>query len=256
MLKRQAILIAFVLMCACAARADAVRVKVNPTAGETLMRTTESADWVGVKKQTEAGENAWIKTGKESGAVVSWGRGHSVKIGPLSLVKINQLVVSDKENTETTEIEIKNGRCVAKVNKLQNSGSAFTIKTPSGISGVRGTAFAVEVAEDGASQFTAIEDTIFVLAQDVEIVLEPGWEVAVEPDMPPGEPEQIPPEALQELENEVDEFAPDTDDAQGALDEDTEGDAADDAVDAVEDIIDDIPVDEPQPEDHPHEEQW
>lgn len=256
MLNCRAALFAIIMLWACAANAEDIRVSITAATGTTMIRATEKAEWTAVKKQSDAGVDAWIKTEKNSDAVVGWGRGHSVKVGPLSLVKINKLVLSKEENIETTELEVRNGRCVAKVKKLQSSGSTFNIKTPSGVSGVRGTAFAVEVGEDGASQFMAIEDTIFVMAQDVEIVLEAGWEVAVEPDMPPQDPQQILPETMQKLEQELDDFAPQADAGEAAGDNsDLSEEAIDAAVDTVEEILDDIPVDVPV-DDHQYYEEW
>ncbi len=94
-------------------------------------------------------QGATIKTGPKSTATIVFGSGSIAVIDPDSVVEVSKFVqdvfsgpvpVDAEPAVSETEIKIIDGAVTAKVAKLKK-GSAFTVSSPVGAAGVRGTSF-------------------------------------------------------------------------------------------------------------------
>ena len=235
-MKNKTILIAAILIVAVSAACARAGVTLKSAEGEVLSGKGDPETWKQVAPGAELENGAGVKTAAKSTAVLAWPDGHSVKLSPLSIIRLEKY-----DRDKGTQLDMPRGRCVARVKKLTGQDQVFTIKSPSAISGVRGTAFEFAVAEDGATTVAAIEDSVFVLAQDVEVILEEGFMSMVEQGMVPEDPQPIPEERLDELKEEAEAMDPDEqtdaepDDTQEATDEAREA-AEEHSQEAVEDM--------------------
>jgi hypothetical protein len=108
-----------------------------------------------------------ITTGADSGVVLVFANGASVKLGANSRLAIeefkmdplaNDIVVADLQsepNVSKTRLNLAYGEVVGNVKKLNKSaGSSFNIKTPVGAAGIRGTTFRIVMRFEASGQVT------------------------------------------------------------------------------------------------------
>jgi hypothetical protein len=229
---------------------DPVRVTVAAATPTVQIRANEKAEWRDVKQKQELSEGMAVRTGPKGAVILKWRDGNSLKLEPFSLITIDKLLSDKDKNIRTVELNLTQGRCMAVVKKPGGPGSAFVIKTPVARSGVRGTTFAVDVAEDKTTSVATLDGQVFVAAQDVEVLLEPGFESTVLEGEPPSEPAPIPPEMLDELKKEAEEPSLDAtlEDSDNSSSQEEENAASDDVQDTIDNNIDNA-TNEPPPVD-------
>lgn len=80
----------------------------------------------------------------------------------------------------------------------QNSGRGnynFRVRTPTGVTGVRGTAFGVDVGPNGQTGVSTVSGTVVAAAQNQEQLVNSGEYVIISPNSPPTLAQPTPPEA-------------------------------------------------------------
>ncbi len=129
--------------------ADAPVGKVVSTKGDATI-----AHGLDPKKPAAAGDPVFekdrIKTGTDGEVVVDMNGASKITVGPDSYFKITG--TQDKK----TELNLFSGQVKCKVNKLED-GSAFTVKTPSAVAGVRGTEFETQL-DSQMNTLVAVEE--------------------------------------------------------------------------------------------------
>ncbi|WP_069962461.1 FecR family protein [Lacunisphaera limnophila] len=155
---------------------------------------------------TKLAETDTITTAKNSSVVLVFMNGSSVKLGPESRLAIDEFkmdpLAEDIEpsklqaepSVSKTTLNLSYGEMVGDVKKL-NTSSSYSIKTPVGAAGIRGTIYRVvfRPTSDGKAFFTVQTAEGRVVMEGVtagEIPIEAGKEVVVEidvPDVPGGE---------------------------------------------------------------------
>jgi len=231
---------------ACPASMAAQTVTVKEIADGAHTRAGETAAWTDIDKEASVQPGATVKTDASAHAVLTWFDGYVLRIDPLTILEIS--TVEAMGETRKTHLKMTKGRIVARAPKLKSKDSEFTIQTPTAVTGVRGTAFEILITEDNQTIVTCIEDAVFVAAESAEVLLDPGFSTMVLPDMPPTEPEPVPQEQLEQLQQQVEEITPQESDA--AIPEETSPadnntdtaaeQAAEQATENVEEIIQDV----------------
>jgi hypothetical protein len=89
-------------------------------------------------------------------------------------------------------LQQQSGRTENHVEPLPSAGSIFEIRTPVATISVRGTAFTVDVAQDGTTHVDVSEGRVQVAAQGVTVTLDAGEATVVETGDPPGDVEEVP----------------------------------------------------------------
>lgn len=145
-------------------------------------------------------ESDAVVTGKESSVVLVFNNGSSVRVGADSRLAIDEFKMDPLEqdiNAATlkaeptkskTALNLSYGEMVGDVKKL-NSASSYSIKTPVGAAGIRGTIYRIvfRPSADGKAFFTVSTAEGRVVMQGVtanEVPVEAGKEVVVEIDVP------------------------------------------------------------------------
>jgi len=182
----------FAVMVAGAASAAAVKAKLTSVKGDVQTRASASASWQGAKTGDTIAEGAQIKCGPGAEAVVGWGKGNVLKVSALSSVTFTGL--SADGSSSNSKMTLESGKVFAKSGKL-TKGSAFEVRTPTAVAGVRGTGF-----EATPSSFSVVEGTVAVSAGGQEIEVGAGMMVEVPEIGEIPEPAPIPAETLTELE--------------------------------------------------------
>lgn len=113
------------------------------------------------------GQNYVISTAGASSAVLVFSNGATVNVGADSVLSIDEFLqdpfdqavkVSDlkeEPSTSTTRLNLTRGELVGNVKHLhQDKGSSFTVNTPVGAAGIRGTTFRIVFTPDASGKVT------------------------------------------------------------------------------------------------------
>ena len=186
------------------AQAAAVKATLSGVKGSVFVQPA-GGTFEPAKDGAAVSEGATLKTGPDGTAVLKWGNGNTMKLMPLTLAKVEDLKAEDKGATKSS-FSLEQGRVVNRVGKLTKE-SSFTVKTPTAIAGVRGTAFDTGY-EPTTNQTTVavVEGDVSLTAGGVEVLVNAGFESAVSEGGTPAPPTEIPPEQLQELKTTVSEL--------------------------------------------------
>ncbi|MBL9214342.1 MAG: FecR domain-containing protein [Opitutaceae bacterium] len=182
-----------------------------------------SADGSRVKLQdgAELTQSDSVTTGAGASVVLVFENGSSVKLGAESSLKVEEFLIDPLEadynpasakNEPTkskTALNLSYGEMVGDVKKL-NTASSYSIKTPVGAAGIRGTIYRIvfRPASDGKAFFTISTAEGLVVMEGVtsqDIPVAEGKEVVVEIDVPdtPGAPVAEPVVITRDISPEV-----------------------------------------------------
>jgi len=167
-----------------------------------VMRIAANGTTAPVANGDRLAESDTITTAKNSGIVLVFMNGSTVKLGPESRLAVEEFKMdplgADLEvaklqaepSVSKTTLNLSYGEMVGDVKKLNTAGgSSYNIKTPVGAAGIRGTIYRIvfRPASDGKAFFTVQTSEGRVVMQGVtaqEIPVEAGKEVVVEVDVP------------------------------------------------------------------------
>jgi len=173
-----------------------------------VLKLVNSAPAVPVKDGDQLTESDTITTGANSGVVLVFMNGSSVKLGADSRLAIDEFKMDplaedvkmadfkDRKKGEPsvskTNLNLVYGDMVGDVRRL-NKSSSYSIKTPAGAAGIRGTIYRIVFRPDanGRAFFTVSTAEGLVVMQGVtavEIPIPVGKEVVVTVDIPEASP--------------------------------------------------------------------
>lgn len=234
-------LVVFVAMLALAplalwAQSQAGAIKAVRLSGTVSKIAAGNATPIALTEGQAVIETDIIATGADSGVVLVFANGASVKVGANSRLAIEEfkmdplatdIAVADLQsepNVSKTRLNLAYGEIVGNVKKLNKAaGSSFDIKTPVGAAGIRGTTFRIvmQIAPSGQVTFTlstaegnvSFTGTLQVAAGEVSVV--DGQEVTATATVNPvtnevtsvqiSTPQAISPEAAQAIATAVTE---------------------------------------------------
>lgn len=144
---------------------------VGRVTGDVTYKLAGSSEYLPLAAGTALPQGATIKTGANSSAVVVFASGSVASITAGSEVEITKfqqevfagpIPVDSEPAVSNTEIKVINGAVTNKVNKLKK-GSSYTVNTPVGAAGVRGTTFRVSYdTVTGAYSIQVVEGGVVV----------------------------------------------------------------------------------------------
>jgi hypothetical protein len=110
-----------------------------------------------------------------------------IRVAEQTNVRIAQLRVVPGGG-RVTQLQVSGGQVRVQVRRYNNSGSRLEIKTPSGISGIRGTEFGVVVQPDGKTGLTTLSGAVESTAQGVTVLVKANFQNVVVPNEKPSQP--------------------------------------------------------------------
>lgn len=118
--------------------------------GDVTYKLAGTTEYLALTPGTKLPQGATIKTGAGSIAVITFASGSIASIRPNSEVEIKfeqeafsgPLPKNAEPSVSNTQIKVVDGAVLSKVAKLKK-GSEYTVTTPAGAAGVRGTTFVV-----------------------------------------------------------------------------------------------------------------
>jgi len=150
-------------------------------------QTSQPAN-VGTKLQ-KVGDS--ISTGKNSRTILALDTEIAfVEVAENTKLQIQKLH-STSNNGKVTELLVTSGQVRLKVRPLNNRESRLEIKTPAGITGVRGTEFGVSVQPSGKTGVATLKGQVVTSAQGKTVSVNKGFQSFVIPGKPPSPPVRL-----------------------------------------------------------------
>jgi len=128
-----------------------------------------------------------IRTGKDSVADIQLMDGVIIRIKQNSVITLKKIWVDSGRKEMAANIELNKGAIFAKVISKLTKNSAFNVKTPTSVAGVRGTEFLVQESGD-KSEVLVNDGTVAVNAVDEdknvgeEVVVDQGHKITTDKD--------------------------------------------------------------------------
>lgn len=150
-------------------------------------QTSQPAN-VGTKLQ-KVGDS--ISTGKNSRTMLALDTEIAfVEVAENTKLQIRKLH-STSNNGKVTELLLTGGQVRLKVRPLNNRESRLEIKTPAGITGVRGTEFGVSVQPSGKTGVATLKGQVVTSAQGKTVSVNKGFQSFIIPGKPPSPPVRL-----------------------------------------------------------------
>ncbi len=117
-----------------------------------------------------------LSTGKNSSAtlMVDTGVG-TVSVSENTLLRVQSLSMA-ADNGRITRLEVPRGRVSLKLRRFNHSGSRLEIRTPAGMSGVRGTEFGLSVQPSGKTGLATRQGVVVFSANGVAVRIAAGYQ--------------------------------------------------------------------------------
>lgn len=129
-----------------------------------------------------------ITTGKNSTALLEVDTGVGfITVAERTSFKISNLEYAS-DNGRITRLSVTNGRVRLKLRKFTHSGSRLEIRTPAGLSGVRGTEYGIIVQPDGKTGIAVAEGSVAMDAQGKAVTIPAGFQNLTLPGETPSAP--------------------------------------------------------------------
>ncbi|MEM9161552.1 MAG: FecR domain-containing protein [Cyanobacteria bacterium P01_F01_bin.4] len=132
-----------------------------------------------------------IRTGRRSSARLAVDTG----IGFVTVAENTNLRISRLRTTPSggrvTELDILQGQARLQVRPFTNRDSRLNIRTPAGVSGVRGTEFGVSVQASGSTGVATLEGAVVSSAEGVSVDVPANFQTLIVPGEPPLPPEPL-----------------------------------------------------------------
>lgn len=129
-----------------------------------------------------------INTKQNSSAVLAIDIGTGfINVAENTNVNIQKLLTG-KDGERITQLELKSGQVRLQIRKFTHVASQLEIHTPSGIAGVRGTKFGVNVQHSGKMSVATLKGNVATSAQGRTVMVKAGFQNITIPGEPPSTP--------------------------------------------------------------------
>ncbi|PZU99806.1 MAG: hypothetical protein DCE90_00450 [Pseudanabaena sp.] len=149
-----------------------------------LTRTARVGD-----RLQNANDEISVGTGSSATLSVDTGVG-TIYVAENTTIRVNSFRIA-ADNGRITNLLIPRGKARLQIRRFTNRGSQLNIRTPSGISGVRGTEFVVIARLNGNTVLTTLEGNVASSAQNRTEMVRSGFQNLTVLGQPPSKPVPI-----------------------------------------------------------------
>jgi hypothetical protein len=160
--------------------------------GSVTIKKAGTTDWIPAADRMELREGDELKTEAGASAIVRMDDGTMSKIGPLAKMSMGQLTSIGNNNATLLNVSI--GKSWNRVQKLTKD-TAFSVKTPTAVAGVRGTFFSAEVEKTTDSTFDVYDGSVQVAGTadpNATVLVDAHNTTTVAPNAKPTTPSRMP----------------------------------------------------------------
>ncbi len=161
------------------------RIRASRVVGQVTVEDIATKATQALANDSEISQGSIVRTGENSSVVLLFSNGASINLAFSSELNIEQFTqdpfagnyepakATEEPSVSTTSIKLTRGELVGNVKKLKTSaGSKFTVGTPVGAAGIRGTTFRIVYRPTGNGQ--AFNFVLTTIEGNVEIQLASG----------------------------------------------------------------------------------
>lgn len=177
------------------------RIVAAKVTGTVTARNTVDGTQRQIANNDPLTQNYEITTGAGSSVVLVFSNGASLNLGADSILSIDEFLqdpfateisvseLTEEPTTSTTKLNLTRGELVGNVKRLKHAeGSSFTVNTPVGAAGIRGTTFRIVFRPDASGRvfftLSTADGTVLFEAPAAEgVSVETGKEVVVTVDV-------------------------------------------------------------------------
>lgn len=159
-------------------------IKVAKATGQVT--ATKDGNTIPLQVGSEIGQGYVVNTGNESSVVLAFSNGATINLAQDSSLAIDEFLqdpfsdevsvasMTHEPSVSTTKLHLSRGELVGNVKKLNaDAGSKFTIQTPVGAAGIRGTTFRIVFRPDGTGKaffsLTTVEGNVELFAGQINV---------------------------------------------------------------------------------------
>jgi hypothetical protein len=156
--------------------------RVKQVSGTVALRPAGAEAFKAITQERNVRVGSLLQTGKDGRATLWWPDGTSLRVDPGSELTIERCRFDKRKDSLFSQFSLKAGRVWVHVVRMLSADSKFEISTPTATAGVRGTTFAVEVGQDGATDVFVYEGAVEVTAGKQSLSVKAGQAMAVAGD--------------------------------------------------------------------------
>jgi len=153
--------------------------RISNVRGSVELQAPGDGGYKPVTQDRNARAGSIIRTGADGRATLRWADGTTLRVGPNSTLTIDKCRFDKRHASTLSHFTLSAGRVWVHVVKMLSAESKFEISTPTATAGVRGTAFAMDVASDGATSVLVYDGLVEVHAGDRPFAVKQGQALAV-----------------------------------------------------------------------------
>lgn len=129
-----------------------------------------------------------VTTGKGSGASLEVDTGVGfIRVAESTQIKVRSLELAP-DNGRTTFLEVPYGQVRLQLRRFDHRGSRLEIRTPAGVSAVRGTVFGMSVQPNGKTGLATLSGSVATTAQGKAVLVRGGFQNFTIPGESPSPP--------------------------------------------------------------------
>ncbi|MFH1169298.1 MAG: FecR domain-containing protein [Chloroflexota bacterium] len=159
--------------------------------GSVELRMPGSTVWQDASDGMTLNAGSRIRTAPDAQAVLTFFNGTTITLEPGTDLVVETIEFSTESKSSVLVFKQWIGKTWSRVEKLADPGSRYEIQTPSAIALVRGTLFATDVDESGATTIETREGLVSVSSQGREVYVAPGQQTTVEFGVAPADPAPV-----------------------------------------------------------------
>jgi len=187
-----------VILFAAVAAAAPMKVTVDKVTGKVEMNASDTAGWKALKTGDAVPVGSAVRTGPGASCMLKWAGGNVVSVSPLTVLTVEEAEKA-ASGAEKSTLNLKNGKINAHAKKLSTKDSAFSVKTPTAVAGVRGTDVYGSM-DGGAASFAVADGSLALEIGGEEIIIDDGFIVNIDDAGMVSPPEPIPPAMMKDLQ--------------------------------------------------------
>ena len=153
--------------------------RINNVRGSVELKAAGEEAFKPVTGDRNARAGSVLRTGDDGRATLRWSDGTSIRVAPKTTLTIDKCRFDKRHASLLSQFTLSTGRVWVQVVKMLSAESKFEISTPTATAGVRGTAFAIDVASDGATDVLVYDGEVEVQAGKQSVGVKQGQTLAV-----------------------------------------------------------------------------
>lgn len=171
--------------------------------GDVFYWNSAGNRWDDLPLKSQLAEGAFIKTGRNSQAVLSFGKKAVITLSEETAIRIARSLFDEKNEIKEIKVQLPAGKIWSVVEKLPSADKKFEIETPNTLAGIRGTIFTTGyVPQEQSTSVGVVAGEVRVASTKTAayVILKENMSTVVVANAPPVSPKVLDDREKQEWE--------------------------------------------------------